>query len=102
MKPTLRDENAFVLALIQALLGAISQNFRRISIEVLSPKSVKLHFLLEEHDPADEEEIEDIEVEFLALQDTLIDTERVVRVDRRPLHEINQMPGRGVYVRKED
>jgi hypothetical protein len=94
----LEEENMQVLNLMQALLGAVSPNFRAVSITVDS--EIVLHFLLEEDNEEDREEIEDIEFEFSALQDHLVNVNIEIVVSSKPLTE-NQLPGRGVFLRRE-
>lgn len=64
----LEAENQQVLFLLQALLGAISPNFRRISLVLDSSREVTVFFLLETRRADDLEEIQDIMFEFDALQ----------------------------------
>jgi len=63
-------------------------------------KRDNLHFLLEKDNEEDREEIEDIEFEFLALQDRLVTVTTEIVVSNKPLTE-NQLPGRGVFLRRE-
>jgi len=63
-KTNLEEENRQVLNLIQSLFGAISANFRAVSITV--ENEIILHFVLEKDNEEDREEIEDIEFEFLS------------------------------------
>ncbi len=92
------EENRQVLNLIQALLGAISPNFRAVSI--VAKTEIVLHFLLAEENGADREEIEDIEFNFVALQDHPITAKTEIVVSNKPLTE-NQLPGRVVFLRRE-
>lgn len=62
------------LNLIQAMLGAISANFRMVSIS-LTEKGINLLFILEHESQQDREEIEDITSEFEALQSQGIEYE---------------------------
>ncbi len=96
----LYEENSQVLNLIQALVGAISPNFRLITLELTGPREVCLRFVLERDDRDDREEIDDITFEFEALQDTLVDVRVDVMSDTRSFHEMD-IPGRIVYGRKE-
>ena len=96
---TLSQENVQVLNLVQAMLGAISPNFRRVALET-GPQGVRLRFLLELDILTDREEIADIVFEFEALQLSRVDVLVDVLVDRRAIHEID-LPGRTVYLRKE-
>lgn len=91
--------NALVLDLAQALIGAVTPNFRAVYLHA-KEDSIELFFVLEHDDPVDKEEIEDIEFEFEALVGRLIDVDLFVLIDRRPLSEMN-LPGRIVYARRE-
>ena len=96
----LTEENALVLDLVQAMQGAITPNFRRVTLELTSPGAVCLRFLLERDDADDREEVDDIVFEFEALQTQNIQVDVKVIVNARPLHALN-LPGRGVFGRKE-
>ena len=67
------------LRLVQALLGAISPNFRMVAI-AHDGHRWKLMFVLEEDLVEDRQEIEDIAVEFEALQEKPIAYEVTVSV----------------------
>lgn len=95
---TLEEQNLQVLNLMQALFGAVSPNFRAVSIIVQD--EIILHFLLEKDDEEDREEIEDIEFEFLAMQDHLVTVTTEIVISNKPLME-NQLPGRRVFLRRE-
>lgn len=95
---TLEEENRQVLNIIQSHLGASSPNFRAVSITV--ENEITLHFLLEKDNEEDREEIEDVEFEFLALQDRVVTVTTEVVVSNKPLTE-NQLPGRKVFLRRE-
>jgi hypothetical protein len=99
-KELLNFENFQVLNLVQALLGSIGSNFRYISLICSEEKKVTLFFIIENDRLEDREEIEDIMFEFEALQDSFINDEVIIKVDSRPLREID-LVGRRVYVRKE-
>lgn len=62
------------LELVQATLGAISNNFRIISISEID-KGLKITIILEHESEIDREEINDIASEFEALQETAIEYE---------------------------
>jgi hypothetical protein len=66
---TLDEKNKITVMLMQALLGAISANFRMVAISLENPVW-KLQFVLEEENEIDREEIEDIAAEFGALLET--------------------------------
>lgn len=93
-------ENARVLDLVQAMLGAISPNMRAVSLECPDGK-VHLHFLLAEESEADREEIDDILFEFEVLQERGIEIRSSVVVSYRPEARV-EMPGRWVFSRKEE
>jgi hypothetical protein len=82
------------------MVGAISSNLRRVTLQVPRPGAVCLRFVIERDVPADREEIEDIAFEFEALQTQGIDLEVLVTVDDRPSSEL-RIPGRLVFARKE-
>jgi len=82
----LDQENSFVLALVQAMVGAISSNFRRVSLEPMSG-GVRLQFVLGEDSEDDLEEISDIEFEFECLQDTAVMVDTSVIVSSVPLSD---------------
>ena len=67
------------LILIQALLGAISANFRMIHLSHKKHK-VFVTIVLESENEDDFEEIEDLKSEFEALQESPIDYDFVVKV----------------------
>lgn len=62
------DQNRMAVMLMQALWGAISPNFRMVAL-CLSGPIWKIWFVLENDDPDDREEIEDVAADFDALQD---------------------------------
>jgi hypothetical protein len=97
---SLTEENLQVLNLVQAMVGAVTPNFRRVTLELTSPGTVCLRFVLERDDPDDREELEDIAFEFEALQTRGVELDMKVIVDARPIQEIN-LPGRVVFGRKE-
>lgn len=97
---SLSEENTQVLNLVQAMVGAVSSNLRRVTLEVPSSGAVRLTFVVERDDPEDREEIQDIAFEFEALQTQGIDLDVVVIVDDRPSSEM-RIPGRVVFARKE-
>jgi hypothetical protein len=97
---SLVEENTQVLNLVQAMIGAVSPNFRRVTLEVSKPRVVHLRFLLEQDEFDDRDEIEDIGLTFEALQSSGIELYIDIIVDRRPLAELG-MRGRVVFGRKE-
>ncbi|MEK7411771.1 MAG: hypothetical protein AAB263_00470 [Planctomycetota bacterium] len=61
MSDRLKFENQMVLAVVQALLGAVSQSMTAISITTdLKEQSIELMFACCRDDPADAERIDDI------------------------------------------
>jgi hypothetical protein len=97
---SISNENMYILDLVQAMIGAITPNLRRVALEEIAPRKIRLCFVLEREDPADREEIDDIRFEFEALQATGIEIDVDVLVDSRPIEQI-KLPMRTVYGRKE-
>lgn len=97
---SLQDENNQILALNQAMIGSITPNLRRVTLESLGPQSVRFHFLLEHDDPVDREEIGHVLCEFKALQEHSFEVESTIQCDTRPLVECD-IPGRIAYGRWE-
>ncbi len=79
---TSQSENALVVSLVQALLGAISGNVRAIGL-VASNAGVTLRYLLADDRDEDREEIEDVAFEFESLQPRGIEIQTEVLVDAR-------------------
>jgi hypothetical protein len=96
----LNYENSQILNLIQAMIGAVTPNFRRVTLEAMPEGGIRLGFLLQRDDVEDREEIDDLVSEFEALQDTNTDISFDVIVDARPIQDV-QLSGRIVYGRKE-
>ena len=92
------DENAFVINLVHALLGAVTPNFRAVLLRPACDGAT-LTFLLDHESDADREEIEDIVFEFQALEPHL-PLEVSVIVGGRSLEQYAHL-GRMVYARKE-
>ena len=61
------NSNAIVANLIQAMLGAVTPNWRAVLLKV-NGSSVSLTFVLASESPDDRKEIADVEFEFVALQ----------------------------------
>lgn len=98
-QPALEEWNFQVLMLNQALVGAISANFRMVVL-LWSDDEWTLRFYLEENIEEDVEEIEDIVCQYTAYQDSRLRcrSELMVGLDRLPgLSE----GGRVVYRRRE-
>lgn len=95
----LAEENRQCLYLMQALIGAISPNIRRVTLEVVGPARYALRFLLEEDDDEDREEIDDVAFGFEALQSRPVEIETHVEVSRASIADV-ALPGRVVYGRR--
>ena len=91
-------ENQLVLSLVQALVGSVSPNFRRVGLRV-SAASVGIQFVLEQESESDREEIEDILFEFEALQVGPVEVHASVQIHDGDLRELNLYP-RPVFGRK--
>lgn len=87
------------LRLIQALLGAVSENFRMVCLSH-DGSAWQLIFVLNDDNAEDREEIEDVGCEFEALQDLPIEFSVEVNVTHLPL-EWPKEPVRVVYRRRE-
>ncbi len=96
---SLQEENRQVLNLVQAMLGAVSPNFRAVSIDCRN--DIVLRFVLLVEDAGDREEIGDIEFEFLALQSNMISVDTEILVSAEPMENIS-LPGRRVFLRREE
>ena len=92
-------ENQQILALLQAMWGAISANILGVSIEC-DGEDVHLHFVLERDSAEDREEIEDIVSELEALQSGPVLIYAHVTVLAGPWLGVGSVVGRPVYVRK--
>ena len=89
----------YALDLVQALLGAISPNFRKVQISHIHDE-VLITFYLETEILEDLEEIEDIISEFEALQTYPVEVRKQVEIGTQamPWDNLNQWP---VYLRRE-
>ncbi len=96
----LAGENLQVINLVQAMIGAITPNLRRATLELASSGAIWLRFVLERDDQTDREELNDIAFEFEALQARRIELHVEIIIDARPIEELN-LPGRTVFGRKE-
>lgn len=92
-------ENGIVIDLVTAMLGSISNNFRRVSVKVVED-GIRLEFVLQEESEEDREEISDIEFEFEALQETSIKVDIDVLVTTEDLGTLHRF-GRAIFVRRE-
>src|SRR5688572_6544281 len=90
-------ENLQVLRLVQAMLGALSPNFKAVFISC--GDGVVLRFVLGEDRAEDREEVDDIVLEFEALQDGAINVDADIVVSDRPVYELN-LTGRPVFLAK--
>lgn len=72
------------LMLMQALLGAISPNFRLVSISEIE-KRIIIRIVLENESEDDREEIDDLTAEFEALQSCHVDFEINVEITKKDL-----------------
>lgn len=52
-------ENNIVLCVVQALVGAVSPNYRWVTVEFLDSGDIRVHFVLTEERSEDREEIEE-------------------------------------------
>ena len=97
---SLTEENIQVLNLVQAMIGAVSSNFRWVTLELTNSRAIQIRFVLAQEDTRDREEIEDISFLLATLQTRDIDIKVDVLVDRRPISDL-ELPGRVVFGRKE-
>ncbi|MBF2970027.1 hypothetical protein HKT52_10765 [Pseudomonas aeruginosa] len=98
-RPTLEEWNFQVLMLIQALVGAISANFRMIALLWDGDEWV-LRFYLEESNEEDVEEIEDVVCQYTAYQGSSLRCRSELIVGRERLPGLSEV-GRVVYRRRE-
>lgn len=91
--------NRMSMALVQAMVGAISGNFRQVTLSRTGDRW-RLGFVLAEDSEEDREEIDDIGTEFEALQDGAVDYELSVVVSRDDLG-FPDPPGRVLFRRRE-
>lgn len=90
--------NAYSLNLVEALLGAITPNFRAVAIDN-HLSGVRIRFLLEQKSPSDAEEIDEVLFKFEALCPGLI-VEHLITVSDEALERVAPA-GRLVYLRRE-
>jgi hypothetical protein len=91
--------NRMAVALMQAMVGAISHNFRQVSLSYRGGQW-RLGFVLAAESEEDREEIADIACEFEALQDGPVEYELTVQVTVDEL-EFPDPPGRVLFRRRE-
>lgn len=94
------EENQQVLFVVEALIGAVSWNWRRVALEVEAERVLRLWFLLEQDLLEDREEIEDVVFEVEAQEHPGWVVEFDIAVDSRPFEEL-RFPRRIVYSRRE-
>jgi hypothetical protein len=98
---SVEERNRMVIMLVQALLGAVSPNFRMVAM-FPTISTVKFRFILERDNADDREEIEDVLAESDALQDhgrAKFDVDVVVSAEPLTLLEL---PWIAVYLRREN
>lgn len=94
-------ENFQALSFVQSALGALSHNFRSLSIQC-SNGQVDLYYVLENDSPGDREEIGDIEAEMYSHQNNgsiVINSHIKIFSGSRNFEEM--IVGRPIYLRKE-
>ena len=80
-------ENKAVLALVEAMVGAISSNVRRVSLAI-ADDTILLQFVLLSESDNDREEIADIEFVFESLYEHSIQVSIEIVVTMKPLSEV--------------
>lgn len=98
-EPTLEEWNFQHIAVSQALLGVISPNVRMVWLDHQGEDWV-LHFVLENEDNADREEIDDAVTQFEALQDHAIACRAELVVTPRDL-DWPSLPARVIFRRRD-
>ena len=100
----LNMENMVTVMLMQALCGAISPNFRRVSLELREP-TWRVRFVLELEDAVDREEIADAIGEFdsllLAIDGDVPQFDSKIVVSNAPLAALDPEICRAVFCRRE-
>lgn len=100
----LAEANMFTVMLVQALWGAISSNFRSVSLSMQSLPWV-VHFTLEREDKRDRLEIGEVIDEFVSLLEGYAphgtSVEALVTVSSGPLPMPNHNESRLVFLRRE-
>lgn len=95
----LTTTNKHVISLVQAMLGAISPNFRMVSLA--NDGAVwRLQFVLESDNTSDREEIQEIASMFESLQDSRVPYEIDVTISSKEI-PVSKAPTRVVYRRRE-
>lgn len=99
--PEAQFENFQALAFVQSALGALSQNFRSLSIQC-SNNLVDLYYVLENDSPEDREEIDDIETEMYSHQNNgSIVIHSHIKIFAGPRNFEEMIVGRPIFLRKE-
>lgn len=96
---TLDAWNFQVLMLVQALIGAVSHNFRMVALYLDEDEWV-VKFFLEKNLEEDLEEIEDIFCQYTAYQDHSLKCRHEVIIGQQSLPGFSEV-GRVVYRRRE-
>ncbi|MBH3308748.1 hypothetical protein N5I28_05015 [Pseudomonas mosselii] len=99
MSESLERWNYQVLMLVQALIGAISHNFRMVTISLEGGEWVT-RFYLEKYDEEDIDEIEEVMCQYAAYQDGGLKSRYEVLVGNGGLPGYSEV-GRVVYRRRE-
>lgn len=98
-QPSLAEWNFQVLMLVQALVGAVSSNFRMVTL-LWGEDEWVLRFYLENNIEEDVEEIEDIVCQYTAYQDSSLRCRSELIIGRESLPGSLEV-GRVVYRRRE-
>lgn len=98
-QPVLEEWNFQVLMLVQALVGAVSANFRMVAL-LWSGDEWVLRFYLEENLEDDVDEIEDIVCQYTAYQNSSLRCRSELIVGSEKLPGLSEL-GRVVYRRRE-
>lgn len=98
-QPELEEWNFQVLMLTQALVGAVSANFRMVAL-LWDYDEWVLKFYLEESNEEDADEIEDVICQYTAYQSSSLSCRSELIVGRERLPGLSDV-GRVVYRRRE-
>ena len=100
----LNDQNKITVMLMQALGGAVSQNFRMVAIGFTDPV-LQLLFVLADESAEDREEIEDVAGEFdsllLGIKSEVLKFDVTIIVNTEPLKILDPSLWRTVFRRRE-
>ena len=86
----LDEENRQVLRLVQALVGSVSSNLRRVGVEVQEGPRIRISFLFEQDVPDPRDDVEEVMFAFEAQQEGYVDVDVSVLVDSRPIEQISR------------